>query len=195
MDIEVLEDKMLKIKTNGRDDTNSNFINYPYEPTPYKVLEVLRDSSYIKKNDLLIDYGSGKGRVDFYLSYYIKALTIGIEYDNRLYLKSLKNKETALSNSKVEFININALNYKFPLNAKFAYFFNPFSVSVLDKVIHNIKRSKEENLRDIILFFYYPSTQYIEYFNKHKEIKEIDRLDTSIYFPNDLREYILVMKI
>lgn len=65
MDLEVELDKLLKIKTNGRDDTNSNHINYPYEATPYSVLQVLANSGYIRKKDKIIDFGCGKGRVSF----------------------------------------------------------------------------------------------------------------------------------
>lgn len=34
MDLEVELDRFLKIKTNGRDDSASNYLNYPYEATP-----------------------------------------------------------------------------------------------------------------------------------------------------------------
>ena len=56
-------DKLLKIKTTGRDDSNSDQYRYPYEPTPYCVLERLAGSDYIGKNNKLLDYGTGKGRV------------------------------------------------------------------------------------------------------------------------------------
>ena len=39
--IETQWDKILKIKTTGRDDSHSDQYNYPYEPTPYCVLERL----------------------------------------------------------------------------------------------------------------------------------------------------------
>ena len=54
-------DKLLKIKTSGRDDTKSNTYYYPYEPTPYAVLERLASSGYIGKSNTLLDYGCGKG--------------------------------------------------------------------------------------------------------------------------------------
>ena len=33
-------DKLLQIHTTGRDDSNSDQYRYPYEPTPYTVLEL-----------------------------------------------------------------------------------------------------------------------------------------------------------
>ena len=37
-------DKLLKIKTGGRDDSHSDQYRFPYEPTPYRVLERLVNS-------------------------------------------------------------------------------------------------------------------------------------------------------
>ena len=74
-------DKLLHIRTSGRDDSHSDQYRYPYEPTPYTVLERLADSGYIRKNNLLLDYGCGKGRVDFFLSWQTRCQSVGIEYD------------------------------------------------------------------------------------------------------------------
>ena len=62
-------DKMLKIKTTGRDDSHADAFCYPYEPTPYCVLERLANSGLIQKKQTVLDYGTGKGRVCFFLSY------------------------------------------------------------------------------------------------------------------------------
>ena len=62
-------DKLLKIKTTGRDDSRSDQYRYPYEPTPYSVLERLANSGYIRKKNVLLDYGCGKGRVDLFMTY------------------------------------------------------------------------------------------------------------------------------
>ena len=57
---EFLIDAKLHIDTIVRDDQYSDTYRYPYEPTAYAVLERIAESGYITKNDLLIDYGSGK---------------------------------------------------------------------------------------------------------------------------------------
>ena len=48
-------DKLLQIKTCGRDDVNSDEYRYPYEPTDYCVLERLVDSGLIGKDDVVLD--------------------------------------------------------------------------------------------------------------------------------------------
>ena len=93
-------DKLLKIKTTGRDDSHSDQYRYPYEPTSYMVLERLANSGLIRKNNTLIDYGTGKGRVCFYLSYQTRCKTIGVEYDERIYKGAADNKEVSVSASR-----------------------------------------------------------------------------------------------
>ena len=58
-------DRLLAVRTTGRDDTNADQYRYPYEPTPYSVLERLANSGLIRKENTLLDYGCGKERVDF----------------------------------------------------------------------------------------------------------------------------------
>ena len=97
-------DKLLHVKTTGRDDSRADQYHYPYEPTPYSVLERLANSGYITKKNILVDYGCGKGRVDFFLSYQTRCKSIGIEYDERIYAGAVENKKTAVSGSRTEFI-------------------------------------------------------------------------------------------
>ena len=50
-------DGLLRIKTTGRDDSHADQYRYPYEPTPYSVLERLANSGMIGKKNVLLDYG------------------------------------------------------------------------------------------------------------------------------------------
>ena len=193
MGLEIELDKFLKIKTNGRDDSVSNFINYPYEPTPYVVLQVLANSGHLCKRDKVIDFGCGKGRVDFYLAYSIKTKMIGVENSERLYNSALENHKRALSANRVEFVNSCASQYKIPTDVTGAYFFNPFSVEILKEVVENIKQSLSENKREFKMFFYYPSKEYLEYLNENLEL--VENLECFDLFKEyDAREYIAVFK-
>lgn len=161
--IETQWDKILKIKTTGRDDSHSDQYNYPYEPTPYCVLERLAGSGLIRKKNTVLDYGTGKGRVCFYLSYQTRCQSIGIEFDERIYAGAKENQEHAVSAGRTSFIKANAENYTVPTEIDRCYFFNPFSVEILKGVLARIYESYYENPREIILFFYYPSSEYISY--------------------------------
>ena len=93
MEHEKMWDRRLQIQTIGRDAVNADQYRYPYEPTPYCVLERLANSGLIGENDVVLDYGCGKGRVDFFLSCQTKADTIGIEYDERIYRDAIDNQK------------------------------------------------------------------------------------------------------
>ena len=56
-------DRKLNIQTIGRDDSAADAYHHPYEPTPYSVLERLAESGYIDQDNVVVDYGCGKGRV------------------------------------------------------------------------------------------------------------------------------------
>ena len=150
-------DKLLKIKTTGRDDSHSDQYRYPYEPTSYMVLERLANSGLIRKNNTLIDYGTGKGRVCFYLSYQTRCKTIGVEYDERIYKGAADNKEVSVSASRTEFVLCSA---------------------------------------EILLFFYYPSEEYISILMTQEQLIFYDEINTSDLFPGeDNREKILIFQV
>ena len=195
-DKENIWDKHLQIKTTGRDDSNSNQYHYPYEPTPYSVLERLANSGLIRKRDVVLDYGCGKGRVDFFLSYQTKAAAIGIEYDERIYQRALENKKTAAFGTKVEFVLAGAEMYEVPPEINRCYFFNPFSVEILRKVMARIIESYYGNPREMYLFFYYPSEEYISYLMTVDEVEFYDEIACDDLFEgNNMRERIVIFRL
>ena len=188
-------DKLLKIRTGGRDDSNADMYHYPYEPTPYAVLERLASKEYIGKKHVLVDYGCGKGRVDFFLSYQTKCRSIGIEYDERILEKALENQKAAVSAGRTSFVLANAEEYEIDPSADRFYFFNPFSVTLLRGVIGRIRKSYYEQPRELLLFFYYPSDEYIAYLMSVEELTFIDEVDCRDLFEgNNLRELVLVFQ-
>lgn len=189
-------DKLLHIRTMGRDDSNADRYRYPYEPTPYSVLERLANAGYMRKGNTLLDYGCGKGRVDFFLSYQTRCASIGIEYDERIYEKAAENHTLAVSSDRVTFELANAEYYQVPESVDCAYFFNPFSVEILQKVIARILESYYACPRSMQLFFYYPSDEYIAYLMTVDELSFVDEIDCRDLFPgDDPRERIVVFEI
>ena len=190
-------DKLLQIKTSGRDDTNADLYRYPYEPTPYAVLERLAGSGLFLKKNTVLDYGCGKGRVGFFLSYQTKANSIGIEYDERIYRRAAENKKTAVSRaSKADFLLMRAEAYDIPSEIDRCYFFNPFSVEILRKVMARIIASYYAYPRQMLLFFYYPSDEYMCYLMTVEELEFYDEIDCDDLFEeNDPRERIMIFEL
>ncbi|MBR3810985.1 MAG: class I SAM-dependent methyltransferase [Agathobacter sp.] len=188
-------DRLLQIKTTGRDDSNSDQYRYPYEPTPYSVLERLANSGLIRKKDFVLDYGCGKGRVDFFLSYQTRAKTIGIEYDERIYQAAVENQKNAVSGGRTEFVLARAEEYEVPNEVTVCYFFNPFSIELLRKVMARIVESYYACPREITLCFYYPSEEYISYLMTVEEIEFYDEINCGDLFDsNDAREQIMIFR-
>ena len=62
----------------------------------------------------MIDYGCGKGRVDFFLAYQTRCHAIGIEYDQQIFEKAVLNKEKGVLAEKISFVQADAVEYKVP---------------------------------------------------------------------------------
>ncbi len=186
-------DRLLQIQTGGLDDSNSDDYRYPYEPTPYCVLERLANSGLFGKDDVVLDYGCGKGRVGFFLSHRTKAKTIGIEYDESIYQSALENRKTAVPRAKADFVLTRAEEYELPPEVNRCYFFNPFSVEILRKVMARIIESWYADPREILLFFYYPSDEFMCYLMTVDELEFYDEIECGDLFEgNDSRERIMV---
>ena len=188
-------DRLLKIRTTGRDDSHADQYRYPYEPTPYCVLERLADSGYLRKGNTLLDYGCGKGRVEFFLSWQTRCRSIGIEYDERIYEKAVENQKRAAAAGRVTFELVNAEQFQVPEEADRVYFFNPFSLEILQKVISRIIDSYYAAPREILLFFYYPSDEYISFLMTVDELTFSDEIDCGDLFQGkDPRERIIIFE-
>lgn len=189
-------DKLLKIKTSGRDDSRSDQYRYPYEPTPYSVLERLANSGYIRKKNVLLDYGCGKGRVDLFMTYQTRCHAIGIEYDDRIFATACENKKSGISGERTTFLLENAEHYQVPTEVDRVFFFNPFSIEILRKVIAAVTASCYENPRELLLFFYYPQNEYISYLMTVDELMFVDEIDCRDLFDGENpRERIVIFEV
>ena len=186
-------DKLLQIKTGGRDDTNADQYHHPYEPTPYAVLERMAASGLFRETDTVLDYGCGKGRVGFFLGYRTRSNTVGIEYDAHIYESAVENRRTVISRIKPDFLLARAEEYEVPPQISRCYFFNPFSVEILHKVMARIVESWYAHPRDINLFFYYPAAEYVAYLMTVDELEFYDEIECGDLFPGwDERERVLI---
>jgi len=196
MDQEYTWDANLQIKTTGRDERNADQYHHPYEPTPYSVLERLAESGLIREGNVVLDYGCGKGRVGFFLSHRTKAKTIGIEYDERIFQDALGNQETTISRSRPDFVLTRAEEYEVPAEVNRCYFFNPFSVEILHKVMARILESWYVSPREVLLFFYYPAKEYVSYLMSLDELEFYDEIECEDLFDRyDERERILIFQL
>ena len=144
----------------------------------------------------MLDYGCGKGRVDFFLAYQTRAHCVGVEYDDRIIAAARENKNTAVSADRVELLLGNAESFPVPENINRCFFFNPFSVEILQAAMSRILESYYGNPREMLLFFYFPSAEYISYLMTVNELSFYDEIDCSDLFnENSDREKIMIFRL
>ncbi len=187
-------DKLLSIKTGeDRKEFNQSFHYHRYEPTPYSALEILLNEYELKSSDHVVDFGCGKGRLNFFTNYFFHSTVVGIEMNEVFYQAAVENRKSYLKKYNKRIDNIHfccclAEEYQItPLDNRF-YFFNPFSIQIFRNVINNILLSVEKNEREIELILYYPSEDYLYFLENHTtfELKQEVILPTLYkYNPNE----------
>ena len=179
-------DLKLNIKTSVYDYSQEDYQNYGYDPTPYVVLEQLVKLNILKKDDVIVDYGCGKGRIGFFLHNQVGCRTICVDHNKRLIKKANNNLENYGQTDDIQFIYSKAEKYV-PDEANRFYFFNPFSSKIFRQVLRRIEESNKRNPRDILIFFYYSTIEYKMYLPTEKRLELIH----SIEFGKDFGENIL----
>ncbi len=173
-------DELLNIKTVGdQKGFNKSFHYHRYEPTPYHALEKLFTKYELKSSDRLVDFGCGKGRLNFYVNHLYRSSVVGIEMNETLYQEAMENRKRYLEKYKdrqgrIHFECCLAQEYEIDPSDNRFYFFNPFSIQIFMKIINNILRSVEMFERDIELILYYGSDDYIFFLENQTpfELKE-----------------------
>lgn len=193
-------EKLLNIKTLGQQrGFNDSFHYNRYEPTSYLALDTLFRFYNINSNDSLIDFGCGKGRLNFYINYYFNAKVTGIEMNSYYFNECIKNKNSFLKEYKTDANHINFLNcfaekYEIQEEDNKFYFFNPFSVQIFMKVIDNILLSLEKHYRNIDIILYYPSEEYIYYLENYTAFSITQEIIIDELYKNDIRQKFLIFR-
>ncbi|BAZ06887.1 hypothetical protein NIES3974_35490 [Calothrix sp. NIES-3974] len=129
-----------------------------YDPIPARTIRNLianipRDFSDYN----FIDFGSGKGRALFVAAEYNLQKIIGIEFARELHETTLKNiKQYKNPNQKcfdIESICCDATEYAIPDGKCIFFFFAPFGADIFSQVMDNIRKSYEQNNRDMVILY------------------------------------------
>ena len=188
-------EREMQIRTAGRDAASEDAHRLPYEPTPYAVLEKLADSGWIGPDNLLVDMGCGKGRVSLFLSRVTGCRSIGVDFNPDMIAAAEENLASVKGSVRVSFAVGDAERYDPPADADRFYFFNPFSAEILRSALARIAGSWYGAPRRILLFFYYPSDEYIDLLNGSGALIPAGAIDCSDLFPGDRRETILCFEL
>ena len=189
-------ERKLNIHTSGRDDSAEDGNRFPYEPTPYSVLERLVENHVITAADHVIDYGSGKGRVAFFLRHQTSCRVTGVEFNQLFVFDAEENKQRYSGDpAGIRFLLQPAETYEIPDDVSVFWFFNPFSVNLLRSVLARISASLARNPREMKLLFYYPSDEYVSLLMTCDELQFDDEIDCRDLFPGkNNRERIIIFR-
>jgi len=175
-------DNSLYIKTTGIREWESGIDYYNrYEATPYIALDKLFKAYKLDKTDKVVDFGSGRGRVAFYIHNRFHVPVTGIEANDKTYDEAIKNKESY--EYKIEHINAPiyfeyglAEHYEVKPDDNIFYFFNPFSVKVFMNVVDNILKSIKERERSVDIILYYPMPKYKKFLKTKTPFKLLNKI-------------------
>jgi SAM-dependent methyltransferase len=193
-------DELLNIETEGNQrGYNKSFHYHRYEPTPYHALEKLFAEYEITSSDHIVDFGCGKGRLNFFIHYLFHASVTGVEMNEKLYEEAMENKANYLIKAKnkgeIQFQCCLAEKYEInPLDNTF-YFFNPFTIPIFWKIINNILVSVENFKREVDVILYYPSEDYIYYLENHTLFEIIKEIQLPGLFENNANERFLIYRL
>lgn len=130
-----------------------------YVPTRWRALRGVFRNRPITSDDVLLDYGSGKGRTLIWAAAkYPFRRIIGIELDEQ-------HNATAEANlarwrgrrlcDEVDIIQADATEYDVPDDVTIVFFANPFLGTVFEKVVGKIRESLARNPRELTVLYYH----------------------------------------
>ena len=94
-------EQLLSIKTTGEQKIFNDSLHYHrYEATSYNALHTLTKEYSFNEDDSIIDFGCGKGRLNFYLNHFFNSYVTGIEMNNYYYEICTDNKKAYLNDNK-----------------------------------------------------------------------------------------------
>lgn len=175
---DLMWDEKLNISTESADYSGEDSHNYGYDPTPYAVLEKLIALDILEKDDVVVDYGCGKGRISFFINSQVGCRVIGIDHSESLLEQANENLKSYGNSGDIVFICSKAQEYC-PDGANRFYFFNPFSSRIFGEVLKRIEESYEKTPREILIFFYYSTIEYKLYLPTQPRLELINTLDFS----------------
>jgi SAM-dependent methyltransferase len=194
-------DELLNIETEGNQrGYNKSFHYHRYEPTPYSALEKLFAEYELTSSDHIVDFGCGKGRLNFFIHHLFQSSVTGVEMNEKLFEEALENKANYLikakeNKGKIQFHCCLAEKYEIhPLDNTF-YFFNPFTIPIFWKIINNILVSVEKFKREVDVILYYPSEDYIYYLENHTSFELIKEVQLPGLYENNGNERFLIYRL
>jgi SAM-dependent methyltransferase len=162
--------------------------NHHYQGASYFIIfSILNKLPEDIKHSNFVDYGCGKGRALFVAEQCGFTKLTGVDIAKELIDDANANKlvyQKKNNQSEFHFLFNDATTFQIPENTSVFYFFNPFGIDILQKVIQNIKESLKQNPRKIYCIYLNPKYKSVfdnSGFKQFCEIKNKRYLEGIIY--------------
>lgn len=174
-------DQLLGIRTTGLREWVGHSDYNRYEATPYLALDTLFQAYTIRKNDRVVDFGCGRGRVAFYIHDRFHVPVTGVEANEITLNEAFDNEYSYQRGAKhitapLVFEYGLAQHYQIDPQENCFYFFNPFSISIFKKVVNNILHSYRKYSRTMDLILYYPIPRYKHFLRAETDFEIINKV-------------------
>lgn len=154
----------------------------PYEPLPWMVLRRAMNVLDPGPDDVLLDYGSGLGRVLLLASHRRLKRVIGVEVEAQLAARARANLAAAQRRlfSPVELVVADAVAWRVPDDVTAVFLFNPFVGKVMQAVQANLKASLLRRPRPLKVLYCFPGDQP-DLFADCSWLRARRRVDAGVY--------------
>lgn len=168
LEAELEFDRRFSVETAGRipkyrfANSNPNWLHgVDYLPVPAGEFNQLLSEILIEyERFTLVDLGAGKGRAVILAARYPFRKIIGVEYAAELIQTAQRNLSTyrgpKLLCRDIQFECMDAARFTLPSGPLLIYLYNPFEGPVMKAVVETVRRSLEENPREIAVAYHTP---------------------------------------
>jgi SAM-dependent methyltransferase len=138
-----------------------------YEPVSENIFgQIMRQIRFDPKRYECVDLGSGKGRGLIMAAEFGFPKVVGVEFARDLHVIAQRNikiyEERIGRPSGVSVVCLDAQEYEIPEGNLFIFFYSPFTGSVMERVVNNIRASYLKNRRPVIIVFYGRNKESLE---------------------------------
>jgi 16S rRNA G966 N2-methylase RsmD len=150
-------ERVLGVRTKGDIPGSERGFSYGlYRPSSWIVLRELFRRLEVGRDDVLVDVGSGMGRVLLVAARRPFRRVIGIEHDAELTAiarRNIEHRRGRLACRDVELLTIDALEWEVPDDLTVVYLFCPFPDEILARVLDNVVASLDRRPRAVRLIY------------------------------------------
>ena len=140
--------------------------NAPADSNPYasltsdRIRALLGAAPVVAGETVLVDLGSGKGRVLLVAQEVPFKRIVGVEWSSDLHAVAQKNVAIAIAghapDDRFELLRMDAGEYVFPADPLVVFLFNPFGAATMARVVANLERTLAEHPRPIYVIYANP---------------------------------------